>query len=182
MISPEQCRAARAWVGWSQEELASAARVSLSTVRDFERGDREPIAHNIEAIERALYDAGILFSSGAGQLAGINYDPRIKERDTYVPILELLAASPDGFCKTSEIISELERRFAPTGGYAEVLANRSDTRFSQIVRNVVSHRDSPSNLIGAGLAVYDKVRRGLRITPEGRAHLGLPEAQQRILL
>jgi ribosome-binding protein aMBF1 (putative translation factor) len=59
MLTPEQSRAARGWLDWSQEALAKAANVSLSTVRDFEKGRREPIANNKTAIERALQGAGI---------------------------------------------------------------------------------------------------------------------------
>ncbi len=47
MISPEQSRAARGWLDWSQEELAKRANVSLSTVRDFEKGRRVPIGNNL---------------------------------------------------------------------------------------------------------------------------------------
>lgn len=61
MLSPEQSRAARGWLDWSQEELAKRASVSLSTVRDFEKGRRVPIRNNLVAIEQALKDAGIRF-------------------------------------------------------------------------------------------------------------------------
>lgn len=73
MLAPEQCRAARAWLDWSQEDLATRAQVSLSTVRDFEKRRRVPIKNNLEAIERALANAGIglLFGEG-GEAAGIN--------------------------------------------------------------------------------------------------------------
>lgn len=37
-LSPEQCRAARGLLDWTQEELAENAGVSRSTVRDFENG------------------------------------------------------------------------------------------------------------------------------------------------
>ena len=59
MLTPEQSRAARGWLDWSQETLARLANVSLSTVRDFEKGRREPIANNKAALERALQSAGI---------------------------------------------------------------------------------------------------------------------------
>ena len=59
MIAPEQSRAARAWLNWTQEELAAKAHVALSTVRDFEKGRRTPIKNNLDAIRLALEMAGV---------------------------------------------------------------------------------------------------------------------------
>jgi len=72
-MSPEQCRAARAWLNWSQNELAAKAQVSNSTLRDFEAGRRVPIANNLTAIRRALEEAGMqfLFSRGDDKPWGI---------------------------------------------------------------------------------------------------------------
>ncbi len=61
MLTPEHSRAARGWLNWSQEDLATRAKVSLSTVRDFEKGRRTPIANNLDAIANALGAAGIEF-------------------------------------------------------------------------------------------------------------------------
>ncbi len=72
MLSPEQSRAARAWLNWSQDDLAKRASVALSTVRDFEKGRRTPIANNLEAIRRVLAEAGIdLLYDDAGKATGI---------------------------------------------------------------------------------------------------------------
>lgn len=60
MLTPEQSRAARGWLDWSQADLAERAKVSLSTVRDFEKGRRVPIANNLDAIERALAEGGVV--------------------------------------------------------------------------------------------------------------------------
>jgi DNA-binding XRE family transcriptional regulator len=182
MISPEQCRAARAWLNWSQDDLANTAKVALSTVRDFEKEAREPIANNIEAIQRALEHAGFTFGSQALGPSSLHYEGRIKERDTYFPVLKFLDDTPDGFMKTSDLIRALEAWFNPKGQDAEILSNRSDTRFSQIVRNIVSHKDTPTNLIGRGHAEYDKRQRGLRITPEGRRWLVAEEERQKTAL
>lgn len=62
-MSPEQVRAARGWLAWTQAELAEKARVGLSTIKDYESGKRVPIANNLEAIQRALEDAGIKFAA-----------------------------------------------------------------------------------------------------------------------
>jgi len=63
---PEQSRAARAWLDWSQEEFAAKASVSLSTVRDFEKGRRVPIANNLTAMRVALESGGIAFVGTSG--------------------------------------------------------------------------------------------------------------------
>jgi ribosome-binding protein aMBF1 (putative translation factor) len=58
-MSPEQCRAARGWLGWSQKDLAKKASVGVSTVKDFENGARKPIANNLAALQQAIELAGI---------------------------------------------------------------------------------------------------------------------------
>lgn len=66
MITPEQSRGARGLLDWSQTQLANAANVSLSTVRDYEKGRRIPIANNLNAIQTALETQGIEFFNGTG--------------------------------------------------------------------------------------------------------------------
>ncbi len=60
-MTPEQCRSARAWLAWSQGDLAKAAGVGLSTVKDFEAGKRAPIASNRKAIQTVLEREGFGF-------------------------------------------------------------------------------------------------------------------------
>jgi transcriptional regulator with XRE-family HTH domain len=74
-MSPEQCRAARGWLDWTQQELARRAGVGLSTVRDFEKGERTPIPNNLAAIRRAVENEGILLifdesGNATGLMAG----------------------------------------------------------------------------------------------------------------
>jgi transcriptional regulator with XRE-family HTH domain len=64
MISAAQCRGARAMIGWSQAQLAEAAKVSRPTLVDFERGARTPYANNLAAIRAALEAAGVIFTNG----------------------------------------------------------------------------------------------------------------------
>ncbi len=60
-MNPAQCRAGRGLLGWSQQDLAHAATVGLSTIRSFESGKRTPIANNLAAIRLALESAGVQF-------------------------------------------------------------------------------------------------------------------------
>jgi hypothetical protein len=94
---------------------------------------------------------------------------RITESDLYEPTLILAASRPGGWIATSDLIAELTEIFQPEGEDAEILEGRQDTRFSQIVRNMISHKASPANIIGMGYAEH--VDDGVRITEEGRNSL-----------
>lgn len=74
-MSSEQCRAARAWLNWTQEELARRADVGLSTVKGFEKGERKTIPATAEAMQRALAAAGIEFVEEDGKAVGIRGEP-----------------------------------------------------------------------------------------------------------
>jgi transcriptional regulator with XRE-family HTH domain len=63
-LTPEQVKAGRALLAWSQQELATEARVSPSTIADFERGVRTPVANNAQAIRDALERKGLQFFAG----------------------------------------------------------------------------------------------------------------------
>src|ERR1700710_1294541 len=69
MIAPEQSRAARGWLDWTQDDLAKRSNVSLSTIRDFEKGRRTPIGNNLNAIRRALEAAGVVLMFEEGSTA-----------------------------------------------------------------------------------------------------------------
>ena len=62
---------------------------------------------------------------------------RISERDLILPALFVIKVY--GEVNTSVLISELIDIFKPTGEDAEILKDRTDTKFSQIARNLVSH-------------------------------------------
>lgn len=59
MITPAQCRAARALLDWSQQDLAKAAHLGLSTIRDFEKSRRVPTHNNLRGIKLALEEGGV---------------------------------------------------------------------------------------------------------------------------
>ena len=61
MITPEQCRAARGLLGWTQEELRQHAKMSRKTIQEFEIGLRRPQARTLDDLQRAFETAGIEF-------------------------------------------------------------------------------------------------------------------------
>lgn len=61
LMQPEQCRAARAWLGWTQEELARRSVVGLSTIKDFEMAKRQPLTAIRMQLQRTFEAAGVEF-------------------------------------------------------------------------------------------------------------------------
>ena len=76
VISRDQCRAGRALVDWTQDQLASAASVSKKTLADFEKGNRTPYDRTLLDIERALETAGVEFTPENGGGAGVRFRDR----------------------------------------------------------------------------------------------------------
>jgi transcriptional regulator with XRE-family HTH domain len=65
-----QCRAARALIDWSLEQLTQAAAVDLQTIRDFEARFRRPDVEVRQRIRSALEEAGVIFIDENGGGAG----------------------------------------------------------------------------------------------------------------
>ena len=61
MISSAQCRAARALLEWTQQELADAAKIGNATIRNFESGKSTPQSATLRILAQALEAAGIDF-------------------------------------------------------------------------------------------------------------------------
>jgi len=68
-LTAVQSKAARALLGWSQSDLARKANVAVSTVADFERSARSPVANNLDAMRAAFEASGITFALG-GAIVG----------------------------------------------------------------------------------------------------------------
>jgi DNA-binding XRE family transcriptional regulator len=59
MITPQQCRAARAWLDWKLDDLVEKSAVSKGTLNSFERGVRVPHDRTLRDVARAFEEAGI---------------------------------------------------------------------------------------------------------------------------
>jgi transcriptional regulator with XRE-family HTH domain len=78
-ITPDQCRGARGLLNISQGDLALRSGVSLRTVINFETGERRPIRTVMDAIRKALEDAGIEFIAENGGGPGVRLVRRQKQ-------------------------------------------------------------------------------------------------------
>ncbi|WP_238271990.1 helix-turn-helix domain-containing protein [Methylobacterium cerastii] len=76
VLSSAQCRAARAMLGWSREDLAEKSGVSRPTLADFETDKRKPYDRTLADIQRTLETAGLEFIPENGGGAGIRFRER----------------------------------------------------------------------------------------------------------
>lgn len=70
-LRPEQCRAARALLNWTQQHLADEARVARATIRDFENARHRLHGSTQALIMAALVGAGVGFLADAGLGIGV---------------------------------------------------------------------------------------------------------------
>jgi len=94
-------------------------------------------------------------------------EERISERELILPALFLIDLRRG--IATSDLIEELADLMHPSGEDAEILDGRSDTKFSQKVRNLVSH----NTLERLGYATYQRIQQNglFQITDNGKRYL-----------
>lgn len=79
MLTGAQIRAGRALIDWTGAKLSEASGVSLQTIRRMEGevGTGRSSQANIQAVRRALEDAGVVFLA-ADEANGVGPGVRIK--------------------------------------------------------------------------------------------------------
>jgi transcriptional regulator with XRE-family HTH domain len=60
VLTAAQCRAARALLRWTQQDLADRSGVACSTVRGFENHAHMPIRANLRVLRLALEEGGVI--------------------------------------------------------------------------------------------------------------------------
>lgn len=71
IITAAQCRAARALIEWSVDQLSQASRVDAKTIADFEARYRAPGEDAKRRIRVALEEGGVSFIAENGGGAGV---------------------------------------------------------------------------------------------------------------
>lgn len=70
-MTPAQCRAARALIAISQDDLAKAAHVGVQSLIAFENNKRTPYARTLDAIRVTLETLGVELIPENGGGAGV---------------------------------------------------------------------------------------------------------------
>jgi transcriptional regulator with XRE-family HTH domain len=71
MISIEQIRAARSWLGISQQELAEAAELEVKTIQRIENGFEGATERTLRKLRKAFEARGIDFLFEGSRAVGI---------------------------------------------------------------------------------------------------------------
>ncbi len=74
-----QLAAARALIGMDQTDLAARAGLSVTTIRNMERVGSGPVAGrsaNVQAVQRALQDAGVEFLNHGKPGVRLSFSPK----------------------------------------------------------------------------------------------------------
>jgi transcriptional regulator with XRE-family HTH domain len=116
LISASQCRAARALLDWSQDQLAKNAQVARATIADFERNARVPMRNNLISIVSSLEAAGVAFipenDEGAGvrfRKVELEYSNTVKVRDDDVLLSVRYRGQPYRVVIPREIMDDIDR-------------------------------------------------------------------------
>ncbi|NJI71949.1 hypothetical protein HCX49_01900 [Sphingobacterium kitahiroshimense] len=89
----------------------------------------------------------------------------LSENQLVVPALIAMIKGDQGYISTSALIDEIANQFSLDSEDVRPLINRNDEKYTQIVRNLKSHKTFVKN----GYATEEN--EGFRITPEGATFL-----------
>jgi transcriptional regulator with XRE-family HTH domain len=81
MIMPEQCRAARALLDWTQRDLAARAKLTDVTIREFERGKSRLKDSTAQLLRMVFETAGVVFIDENGGGPGVRLEKPVKSGD-----------------------------------------------------------------------------------------------------
>lgn len=207
MLNPRQCRAGRALLGLTQQELADLAGVSKRTVIEFEGALRVPQPATTASLKTALEGAGIEFLSGGGAGSGVRFRdpdfeeamaPRLVSRRKAMGQVGLLAtgaavtgpllgdarATSSGVCSPgvkvpdSFAATELSPdRFADFASEEQKQALEMFRRGDLTVPDAVARRATLVHYDGAR-QIVDWQGIGIRLFPKSRSLCGTPMAEQ----
>lgn len=82
MLTAAQIRSARAWLNWTQEEMAAHAGVSVPSVKNLEKEAGNATVRTLRKIQDAIEAAGLEIIVDGGLSAGTGPGIRVRSRLT----------------------------------------------------------------------------------------------------
>ncbi len=150
MITIEQIKAARSLLGWSQAELAKAARISLPALGNLERGIVMPRVRTIEAIQKSLENAGIEFidAHGVTRHREVMRIEMFEGKDAVKKLFEDIFATLDAMGGGESLISGItEKEFMPLEGAALLGFMKKQHRHKNM-RGLALVREGDTHFVG----------------------------------
>jgi transcriptional regulator with XRE-family HTH domain len=161
-LTPTDVRSARAIAQWSQEELAKAAGVGVSTIADFEKGARQPIANNVDAIRRAFAGRHIWFTPTGPAVFGVVVIYVMTAVDSFELIFRYIAAQ-------AAAVQEIVATFGQIDG--EHVELRMDQVVTPELRMAV---ETLVTTFGAALPQLNRLKQKIGVLADGEYFLMLP--------
>ena len=147
----------------TMKELSGIMPEDLPVAPDVKKiAAQERKLQRVRAIPREQRIAQPL--AGPAPAAPIEIDLR---HDLWKYALLIMSVAPGGEISTSELIDRVPEFIRLSDDHKAANASRKDSKFSQIVRNLKSHKNTKTNFIFQGYA--EDVRGGFKITPNGFA-------------
>lgn len=131
VISVEQIKAARALLGWTQYDLAAAAGLSKPSVNTLERRIANPRVDTLEAIQRALEEAGVEFTQGPG----VKLRSSVLKTEIFEGEDSLVRLLNDIF----DCLNGTEKELMIAGVSEELYQNLGGTRVVDLIHKRVKH-------------------------------------------
>jgi len=127
-----------------------------------------PTAPDVKKLQRQRSKGAIAASIEMAQLppqkTGIMHEVDLGG-DLWKYALLIMVQKPRMFISTTDLIAELPNYIAIPDGTEKTNSSRKDSKFSQIIRNLKSHKTSKTNFIYQGYAEAEK--NGFRATQKG---------------
>ena len=139
MITRQQLRAARGFLGWDRHEVARRSGVSVGTLKNIEAGRTQPHAATVELLEKLFRDNDIEFPPNGGLCPRDNTLRVIDEGNPYLQLLDDVFATLKDVRRAEVLFCFVRNEMSP----AEVVA--SDLRLRQIgirFRSLIEEGDS----------------------------------------
>lgn len=150
MITIQQIKGARGILGWSQDELAKAARISRLALNNMERGVTAPRNETMQRVRMALEKGGIEFITGGCRMREETLDVKVFEgEDALLRVYDDMIVTftgTGGVCYISGVeekkfveacgdkFEEYMETFVRIGVIDNMLAKEGDTNFVEALR------------------------------------------------